>query len=105
MANHAQTIEARVTLITLMLREDHQKVRQLLDFTLDGVRRKTLPLLRVNLFVGYPALVLGRMLFFFRRAISWIGDNDGSSIDAYQGSDHTRPCAAACLPAHRAERL
>ena len=31
MANHAQTIEARVTLITLMLREDHQKGRQLFD--------------------------------------------------------------------------
>jgi hemerythrin superfamily protein len=31
MANHAQTIEARPTLITLMLREDHQKVKQLLD--------------------------------------------------------------------------
>ena len=29
MANHAQTIEARATFITLMLREDHQKVRQL----------------------------------------------------------------------------
>jgi hemerythrin superfamily protein len=31
MANHAQRIEARATLITLMLREDHQKVRQLFD--------------------------------------------------------------------------
>ncbi|MEO5631261.1 MAG: hemerythrin domain-containing protein [Nitrospiraceae bacterium] len=31
MANHAQTIEARVILITLMLREDHQKGRQLFD--------------------------------------------------------------------------
>ena len=31
MANHAQTIDARATLITLMLREDHQKVRQLFD--------------------------------------------------------------------------
>ncbi len=31
MANHPQTIDARPTLITLMLREDHQKVRQLFD--------------------------------------------------------------------------
>ena len=31
MANHAQKIDARATLITLMLREDHQKVRQLFD--------------------------------------------------------------------------
>jgi hemerythrin superfamily protein len=31
MANHAQTIEARATLITLMLREDHQKITQLFD--------------------------------------------------------------------------
>ena len=31
MASHIQTIEARATLITLMLREDHQKVRQLFN--------------------------------------------------------------------------
>jgi hemerythrin superfamily protein len=31
MANQAQTIEARATFITLMLREDHQKVRQLFE--------------------------------------------------------------------------
>lgn len=31
MANHAQMIEARATFITLMLREDHQKVRQLFE--------------------------------------------------------------------------
>ena len=31
MANHANTINARPTLITLMLREDHQKVRQRFD--------------------------------------------------------------------------
>lgn len=31
MANHATSIDARATLITLMLREDHQKVRQLFD--------------------------------------------------------------------------
>ena len=31
MANHAQKFDARPTLITLMLREDHQKVRQLFD--------------------------------------------------------------------------
>ncbi len=31
MANHAQTIEARATFITLMLREDHQKVRHLFE--------------------------------------------------------------------------
>ena len=35
----------------------------------------TFPLLRVNLFVGYSALAPGRMLLFYRRAISWIGDN------------------------------
>ncbi|HSL04340.1 MAG TPA: hemerythrin domain-containing protein [Nitrospiraceae bacterium] len=31
MATHLQTIEARATFITLMLREDHQKVRQLFE--------------------------------------------------------------------------
>ena len=31
MANHAQTIEARATFITLMLREDHQQVKQLFE--------------------------------------------------------------------------
>jgi hemerythrin superfamily protein len=31
MANHTQTIEARATFITLMLREDHQKLRQLFE--------------------------------------------------------------------------
>jgi hemerythrin superfamily protein len=31
MANYAQTIEARATFITLMFREDHQKVRQLFE--------------------------------------------------------------------------
>ena len=31
MANHVQEFDARPTLITLMLREDHQKVRQLFD--------------------------------------------------------------------------
>lgn len=31
MANHAQTIKASATLIILMLREDHQKVRQMYD--------------------------------------------------------------------------
>jgi hemerythrin superfamily protein len=31
MANHAQTIKARATLIMLMLREDHQKIKQLFD--------------------------------------------------------------------------
>jgi hemerythrin superfamily protein len=31
MANHGNTIDARATLITLMLREDHQKVKQLFD--------------------------------------------------------------------------
>ena len=31
MANHVQKFTARPTLITLMLREDHQKVRQLFD--------------------------------------------------------------------------
>ena len=34
--------------------------------------------------MGYPALVLGRMLFFYRRAISWIGDNYDISTAAYQ---------------------
>ena len=31
MANHENTIDARATLITLMLREDHQKIKQLFD--------------------------------------------------------------------------
>ena len=31
MANHTQTIEARATFITLMLREDHQKVKHLFE--------------------------------------------------------------------------
>ncbi|NWF74912.1 MAG: hemerythrin domain-containing protein [Nitrospirae bacterium] len=31
MANHGNTINARATFITLMLREDHQKVKQLFD--------------------------------------------------------------------------
>src|SRR6185295_13194316 len=31
MATHGNTIDARATLITLMLREDHQKVKQLFD--------------------------------------------------------------------------
>jgi hemerythrin superfamily protein len=31
MANHGNTTDARATLITLMLREDHQKVKQLFD--------------------------------------------------------------------------
>ena len=31
MANHGNTIDARATFITLMLREDHQKVKQLFD--------------------------------------------------------------------------
>lgn len=31
MANHGNTIDARATFITLMLREDHQKVQQLFD--------------------------------------------------------------------------
>ena len=31
MANHAQTIKARATFVTLMFREDHQKVRQLFE--------------------------------------------------------------------------
>jgi hemerythrin superfamily protein len=31
MANHAQTIRTRATFITLMLREDHQKVKQLFE--------------------------------------------------------------------------
>ena len=31
MANHAQTIEARATFITLMLREDHRKITQLFE--------------------------------------------------------------------------
>ncbi len=31
MANYGNTIDARATLITLMLREDHQKVKQLFD--------------------------------------------------------------------------
>ena len=31
MSNYAETIKARGNLITLMLREDHQKIRQLFD--------------------------------------------------------------------------
>ena len=31
MANHIQNIEARATFITLMLREDHHKIRQLFE--------------------------------------------------------------------------
>ena len=31
MANHAERIDARVTIVTLMLREDHQKLKQLFD--------------------------------------------------------------------------
>ena len=31
MAHHTQTIETRATFITLMLREDHQKIRQLFE--------------------------------------------------------------------------
>lgn len=31
MANHAERIDARVTIVTLMLREDHQKLQQLFD--------------------------------------------------------------------------
>ena len=31
MANHENTIDARATLITLMLREDHQKLKELFD--------------------------------------------------------------------------
>ncbi|MEO6307620.1 MAG: hemerythrin domain-containing protein [Nitrospiraceae bacterium] len=31
MANHGNTIDARATFITLMLREDHQKIKQLFD--------------------------------------------------------------------------
>src|SRR6266850_5490769 len=47
-----------------------------------GSAGKPYPLLRVTLFVGYPALALGRMLFFYCRAISWIGDNDGRNTEA-----------------------
>jgi hemerythrin-like domain-containing protein len=31
MANHAQTVKARATFVTLMFREDHQKLRQLFE--------------------------------------------------------------------------
>jgi hemerythrin superfamily protein len=40
MANHGNTIDARATLVTLMLREDHQKLKQLFDQFNESTNRR-----------------------------------------------------------------
>src|SRR5213594_2425782 len=67
-----------------------------------GSAGKPTPFLRVNLnlFVGYPASASGRMLFFYCRAISWIGDNDGRNTEASSLQAEGHSICAPSLSSH-----
>ena len=61
---------------------------------------KPCPLLRVSLYVGYPAPVPGRMLFFYCRAIPGIGDKDGCNTEASSLQAEKRLICAPPLSSH-----
>lgn len=77
MANHGNTIDARATLIMLMLREDHQKVKQLFDqFNESTNAKEKLDLLTAAITAWEVHATLEEELIY----PAWRGDVDEQSL-------------------------